>query len=161
MRALEELKDGGLIKEIGVSNFGFQLLEKAQTYTKHKIVCDQVHYNLEYRESEKSGLLEYCQRNDVMVVAYRPLGKGNLLQTIPQVVKDMCDKYKKTPAQIAINWLVSQPNVVTLSKTRDKEHLQENLESLAWHMAYEDVEKVRREYPNQKDVSNVLGLALG
>lgn len=158
MRALSELKDNGLVKEIGVCNFGPKHLEEAQTYTKHKIVCDQVHYNLEFREPEKSGLLDYCQKNDVMLIAWRPVGKGNLLQEIPEVLKIMCDKYKKTPAQIAINWLISQQNVVTLSKTRSKEHFLENLGAIGWYMEKDDIEKLRKEYPNQKDISDAVPL---
>jgi diketogulonate reductase-like aldo/keto reductase len=48
-------------------------LIEAQKYTKYKIVANQVHYNLIYREVEKELLLEYCQENDIMLVAYRPL----------------------------------------------------------------------------------------
>ena len=158
IRALSELKDHGLVKEIGVSNFGWQHLKEAQSYTKHKIVCDQVHYNLQFREPEKTGLLDYCQKNDVMLVAWRPVGKGNLLEEIPNVLRVMCDKYSMTPAQIALNWLISQLNVVTLSKTRDKEHLVENLGALGWYMEREDVEKLRKEYPNQKDISDTVPL---
>ncbi len=158
MRALGELKEQGLVREIGVCNFGPQRLAEAQTYTKHKIVCDQVHYNLEFREPEKSGLLDYCQKNDVMLVAWRPVGKGNLLQEIPAVLKSVSEKYKKTLAQIAINWLVSQSNVVTLSKTRSKEHLLENLGGVGWYLEAEDIEKLRQEYPNQKNISDIVPL---
>jgi diketogulonate reductase-like aldo/keto reductase len=47
-------------------------LIEAQSYTKNKIVANQVHYNLIYREPEQN-LLEYCQKNDVLLVAWRPL----------------------------------------------------------------------------------------
>ncbi|MEY2671942.1 MAG: hypothetical protein RL687_359, partial [Candidatus Parcubacteria bacterium] len=71
MRALVELKDNGVVKNIGVSNFNIEHLKEAQSYSKYPIVCNQVHYNLRVREIEKSGLLEYCQKNDIMIVAYR------------------------------------------------------------------------------------------
>lgn len=158
VQALSELKDQGLAREIGVCNFGSQHLEEAQSYTKHKIVCDQVHYNLQFREPERSGLLKYCQKNDVMLIAWRPIGKGNLLQDIPDILKSMCEKYEKTPAQIAINWLISQQNVVTLSKTRDKQHLLENFGALGWHMENEDIDRLRNEYPDQEDISDVVPL---
>jgi diketogulonate reductase-like aldo/keto reductase len=158
VRALAELKNRGLVKAIGVANFGIPHLEEAQSYTSHKIVCDQVHYNLEFREPEKSGLLEYCRKNDIMLVAWRPLGKGNMLQEIPSVVHDLCERYDKTPAQIALNWLISQPNVVTLSKTRSQAHLSENLGAVGWNMDQGDVEKLRNEYPGQKSTSDVIPL---
>ncbi len=158
MQALDELVAKGLVKNIGVANFDKKYLKEAQSYTKNKIVCNQVHYNLEFREPEVKGLLDYCQKNDVFLVAWRPVGKGNLLENIPAVLQEMCDKYKKTPAQISINWLISQPYVLTLSKTSSNEHLKENLGAVGWKMEKEDVEKLRKEYPNQKIVSDAVPL---
>ncbi len=158
MRALDRLVADGLVKHIGVSNFKTESLERAQEYAKNKIVCNQVHYNLKAREPERSGLLEFCQKNDVMLVAYRPVEKGRLLENIPGVVKKICKKYKRTPAQIAINWLVSQANVVTLAKTRNSAHLKENLGGVGWQMDKEDIEKLRVEYPEQIFVSDVVPL---
>ena len=159
MRALDALVEVGLVKNIGVCNFNKEHLAEAQSYTKNKIVCNQVHYNLMFRELEESGLLKYCQDNDIFVSAWRPMGKGNLLEDIPPILKEMCDKYGKTPAQIAINWLVSQPYVITLSKTRSIDHLEENLNSFDFEMEQEDIEKLRRDYPNQQYISDAVPLA--
>lgn len=158
MRALDKLIEDGAIKNIGVCNFTKEHLAEAQSHTKNKIVCNQVHYNLIFREPERKGLVEYCQNNDVLLSAWRPVGKGDLLENIPSVLKEMCDKYKKTPSQVAINWLTSQPYIVTLSKTRRVDHLNENLGALGWQMELEDIEILRREYPNQQDVSDDVPL---
>ena len=158
MRAMNKLKDEGMIRNIGVANFGIEHLKEAQSYTNHPIVYDQVHYNLEFREAEHSGLLEYCQTNDILLAAWRPVEKGNLLAGIPSILQKMCDKYQKTPAQVAINWLVSQENVVTLSKTRNIEHLKENLGAIGWAMDKTDIELLRKEYPNQKPISDAIPL---
>ncbi len=159
MAAMDELLAEGLIRNIGVSNFLPEFLDEAQSYTKNKIVCNQVHYNLEFREPEASGLLEYCQKNDVFLAAWRPMGKGALAVNPPLVVQELCKKYNKTPAQIAINWLVSQDHVITLAKTRRVEHLEENLGALGWQMEAEDIERLRRDYPNQKQISDIVPLA--
>ena len=158
IQAMDKLVDDGLVKWIGVSNFNTTHLKKAQELSSHPIVCNQVHYSLEFRESEVTGLLKYCQENNVMLVAWRPIGKGKLTAQVPEVVNDICQKYSKTPAQIAINWLVSQPNVVTISKTRSAKHLKENLGGVGWQMKPTDVEKLRREYPDQKKVSDAMPL---
>ncbi len=158
IRALDELKDQGLIKNIGVSNFGVEHLKEAQNYSKHPIVCNQVHYNLRVREAEHSGLLKYCQGNDIMIVAYRPTEKGALFNQAIPLVEKICKKYNKTFAQVSINWLISQPNVVTLAKTRDPKHLGENLGAIGWYMEIEDIEKLRDEFPDQIIVSDVLPL---
>ncbi len=158
MRALDKLVAEGFVKNIGVSNFSKERLAEAQSYTKNKIVCNQVHYNVQCREPERNELVKYCQENDVLLVAWYPLGRGALLNEVPPIMQEMCKKYTKTPAQIAINWLTSQPNVVTLSKMRNVEHLQENLGAIGWEMAKEDIEKIRQEYPNQMDTSNAVSL---
>lgn len=158
IKALDKLVDRGLVKNIGVSNFNKEHLAEAQNYADHKIVCDQVHYNLKYREPASSGLLNYCQNNDIFLVAWRPFSKGLLLQDMPDIVKQLADKYQKTPAQVAINWLISQPYVLTLSKIRNLEHLTENLGALDWTMEQSDVEKLRQEFPDQQDISDVVPL---
>ncbi len=158
VEALDELVKEGLVKHIGVSNFGVEHLKEAQGYAKHPIVCNQVHYNLQVREVEKEGLLKYCQKNDVLLVAYRPVQKGKLLEDVPQIVDEMCVKYQKTPAQIAINWLVSQQNVVTIAKTSDPAHLKENLGGLGWNLTEGDIERLRKDYPGQVFISDVIAL---
>ncbi|PIQ68414.1 MAG: aldo/keto reductase [Candidatus Taylorbacteria bacterium CG11_big_fil_rev_8_21_14_0_20_46_11] len=149
MKALDGLVEDGLVRAIGVSNFTTAHLKEAQGYTKNKIVCNQVYYNLHAREPETEGLLEYCQKNDVLLVAYRPVEKGALLDDVPDIMDQMCVKHEKKPAQIAINWLISQENVVTLFKTSSELHLKENLGALGWNLSAEDIELLRKEYPNQ------------
>lgn len=73
-------------------------------------------------------------------------------------MKPFCEKYQKTPAQIAINWLISQKNVTGLFKTIDSIHLDENLGSMGWEMAIEDIEFIRENFPNQQYVSNAVKL---
>lgn len=158
LRALDELKHRGLVKEIGACNFNVQHLAEAQSHTKNKIVCDQVHYNLQFREPEINGLLKYCQENDVMIVAWCPLNRETLLQDVPQIIQQMCVKYNKTPAQIALSWLVSQPNVAAISKTGSQRHLDENLGAVGWHMDQDDIEKIRKEYPDQRKISDNVPL---
>jgi len=133
MRAMDTLKNEGLIRNIGLSNFTLAHMQEAQSYTENNIVATQVHYNLQYREPEKSGVLDYCQKNDMMLIAYRPLQKGMILQE-NSLIDSFCQKYHKTPAQIALNWLISQKNVVTLSKTTSSDHLKENLGAADWTM---------------------------
>lgn len=158
LRAMDKLVKERVVKNIGVSNFKTKRLKKAQEYTVNKLVVNQVYYNLVIREPEREGLLEYCQQNDVLLEAYRPVEKGTLLaQPIP-ILDELARKYDKTPAQIAINWLISQKNVVTLSKTSTIEHLKENLGAVGWQMENKDIENLRKNFPNQQEKSEALPL---
>lgn len=158
LRAMDKLVQDGLVKNIGVSNFKTDRLKNAQQYTNNKIVINQVYYNLLMREPEHEGLLEYCQQNDIFLEAYRPLEKGMLLDNQSELITDLAKKYNKTPSQIAINWLISQKNVLTLFKTSSIEHLEENIGSLGWEMNQEDIEKLRKDFPNQVMVPENLPL---
>ena len=156
MRAMDELVEQGLVKNIGVCNMTPHRFNEVQKLTKNKLVCNQVHYNVQYREDEDKGVLKHCQENDVMLVAWRPLQKGILPESA--LLEELAKKYDKTPVQIAINWLISQDNVVTLSKTSNLDHLEENLGAFGWSMEAEDVELVRREFPDQQMVSDAVPL---
>jgi len=156
--AMNELADMGLIKHIGISNFGVETSAHAVRASKHPIVYNQVHYNLSFREPEKKGLLAYCQENDMFLAAWKPVDRGALLVNPPEIVTRLCDKYSKTPAQIAINWLLSQKNVLTLSKMSHTEHIEENLGAVGWEMEASDIERLRTEYPLQHDESDTAPL---
>jgi diketogulonate reductase-like aldo/keto reductase len=156
--AMNKLVENSLIKNIGVSNFKTERLKEAQKRTNNKLVVNQVYYNLVIREPEHEGLLKYCQENDVFLEAYRPIEKGAILaQPIP-ILEKFAKKYDKTPAQIAINWLISQENVITISKTSTIGHLKENLGAINWQMDKEDIEKLRRDFPDQQEKVAVLPL---
>lgn len=159
MGAMDELVKQGLIKSIGVSNFGVKRLKQAQELSKNPIVCNQVHYNLAYREPETTGLLEYCQKNDVLLSAWRPVDQGGLTGNNFDIINKLAEKYNKTSAQIAINWLISQPNVVTLAKSSSIEHLEENLGAVGWYMESADVELLRKDFPNQHKFSDAVNLS--
>lgn len=149
MTAMDQAVEAGLIKNIGVSNFTVEDLKQAQQATTNKIVCNQVYYNLKFRLPEKDGMLEYCQQNDVILTAWRPIERGILAQEGIKILDDMARKYNKTPAQIAINWLISQPNVVTMSKMQNQSHIDENLGAVGWTMEQTDIELLRNEFPGQ------------
>lgn len=149
LRALDTLKEQRLIRAIGVSNFTTKRLRDAQQRTGNPIVVNQVYYNLIMREPEHEGLLAYCQEHDVLLEAYRPLEKGAMLVNPPTVLTDLARTYGKTPAQIALNWLVSQDHVVTISKVSTPEHIEQSLGALGWQMEREDIERLRRDMPGQ------------
>lgn len=156
MRELDKLVDNGKIRSIGVCNFTVPMLEEAKKYTRNPIVCNQVHYSLKCREIVDKGILDYCQANDIMIVAWGPLEKGMLAPD--GLLSDIADKYQKTPYQAALNWLINQRNVVVIPKTSSAPHLTENLGAIGWVMDGMDYEKLRTSYPDQTLVSDRVPL---
>lgn len=145
IRAFDELVKQGLVKNIGVSNFNVAQLKEAQRLSKNKIVTNQIHYNLAYRAWQE--VVDYCQKEDIFIVAYRPIERGVLTNPGIKILDEICQKYNKTQAQIAINWLISKHNVVTIAKTNNGDHLKENLGALNWEIEASDLEKLSKQFP--------------
>ncbi len=143
LEGFDELVYDGLVKHIGVSNFTVSQLKEAQDSTKNKIVTNQIHYSLLSKEQEKEDIISYCQKKDMLITAYRPVERGLLTQKGNKIIDELCHKYQKSPPQIAINWLISQPNIVTIAKMNNKKHLEENLQAVGWTMEEADVEKLQ------------------
>ncbi|MCA9332253.1 aldo/keto reductase [Candidatus Saccharibacteria bacterium] len=156
MKALDNLVDQGAIKNIGACNLTPNRFKEAQKYTKNKLVCNQVHYNVQYREIEDKGVLDFCQKEDILLVAWRPVQYGKIKEA--KLLTELAEKYNKTPMQVAFNWLISQRNVVTISKTNSIAHIDENLGSIGWSLSDEDIEKIRKEFPDQKLASDAVPL---
>jgi len=156
MKAMDRLVDEGMVKHIGVCNMTINRLKATQAVSQNKIVYNQLHYSLECREPEIQGVVKYCQDNDIFICAWGPLSKGSMAQA--PILVEMAGKYNKTPFQIALNWLISQPNVITIPKTTQLNHLEENLGALGWELSAEDIERLRKEFPDQLEVSNRVPL---
>ena len=155
IRAMNRLQREGLARNIGVSNFSLERLKQAQALSEVPIVANQLHYNLQVREIELSGLLDFCQETGVMVIAWRPLRGVDC--SVP-LLTELAARYGHTPRQLALNWLISQPGVVTIVKASDPLHLAENVGAVDWRMVEEDVELLRREYPDRRAVSEAVPL---
>jgi diketogulonate reductase-like aldo/keto reductase len=126
-KALNKLVSDGKVKHLGVSNFNLKLLKQAQELSETPIVTNQVPYSLSDRSYAKNGVLEYCQQNNIFLTAYEPLDKGNVRanKTLEAVAKT----HSKTIYQIALAWVISQPNVITIPMSTNPQHIQENFEA--------------------------------
>jgi aryl-alcohol dehydrogenase-like predicted oxidoreductase len=168
MRALEKLVFLGLIDYIGVSNFPPVLLEEANScLSREEIASEQVRYNLIEREAEKE-IIPYTLSYGMSLIAWSPLSKGALTgkytpENLPQFndvratdpifipqnfkeiyplivkLKEIGEKYKKTPGQVALNWLLtSYDNVIVIPGAKTPEQVEENVGSSGWQLNFED-----------------------
>ena len=148
MRAMDYLVATGQTKLIGVSNFSVAQLQSAQKFTKNKIVANQIEYNLitrndgENNKNVESDIIPYCQKNNILIIAYRPLAKGKLLSNSYPLLDELAKKYHKSKTQISLNWLISKKGIVAIPKTSNLEHLVDIAGSVAWSMDKEDTKKL-------------------
>ena len=72
-------------------------------------------------------MLEYCQKNDILLTAYSPIDEGNLrtnanLETIAKA-------HNATAFQIALAWVISQPRIITIPMSANPKHIKENFDA--------------------------------
>ncbi len=146
MGAMEEMMDKGKIRSIGVSNFSLdQMIEAGSALAKSEISSAQVNYSLIHRKFEKD-IIPYCQQNKIAVLAYYPLGHGILTKPTPKM-EEVCRRNAKTPAQVALNWLVSKPSVFAIPRASRPSHVIENLGGSDWRLSESDRAELEKEFP--------------
>lgn len=150
INALNELAEQKIALNIGVSNFNAERLERAMKISQVPIVVNQVEYSLVCREPEKE-LLPFCQENDVMLQAWRPL----------QYLKDcaltdeLCEKYEVSLQQLALAWLFAQNNVSAVAAMKSPAHLADNISAAALKLDENDIIRLKNNYPEQREISRV------
>jgi len=161
MGAMEQLVDGGKVRFIGVSNFFVRDLKSAQkAMSKYRIVSNQVQYNLIDRTVE-FGLLEYCRRQNITIIAHSPLATGfsSIRAKDPErVIDKVAQARSKTAAQVALNWCISKKGVVTIPKANSVEHVKENCAASDFQLSPEELELLDQKVEYGRRGSVEIGL---
>ncbi len=142
---LNDAREAGLTRSIGVSNFTLEQLRAAVSISRYPIVAAQVHYNVTERGPVTAEYLSYCRENDITVVAYRPIAKSMLAgNSAIREVREIAERRGCTPAQVALAWLVYQEGVVTIPKASSREHIDENLGAMDVRLRASDIDILDR-----------------
>ncbi|MGI9412357.1 MAG: aldo/keto reductase [Hyphomicrobiales bacterium] len=121
VKALNEVRDRGLARHIGVSNFTVRHIEEAVALSAHPLVCNQIEYHPFLNQDR---VIAACRRHGMAVVSYCPLCRGSdLLGGEP--IAGLAEKYGRTPAQIVLRWHVQQ-NAVCIPRTKTPDRVAEN-----------------------------------
>jgi len=146
MRAMERLADEGKIRWIGVSNFSLAQAEEARAaLSRHELSAVQVEYSLLVRDPE-GELLPFCRRNDIALMAYRPLAHGALARPegrLGRVMGELASAYNRTPAQIALNWLLCKDELIfPIPRASRPSRVEESAGAAGWRLKGEDIERL-------------------
>lgn len=148
------LKEHGLTKDIGVSNYRLPELRASVDYLGKELVYNEMHYNLIVREPEICGCLDFCREKGIILSAYRPLQLGQLSKPGIVILDQMAYKYGKSQSQIALKWLLQKAGVITMTKTLNKQHIGEDLDLFGWNLDKADAEKLDKDFPIQIRISD-------
>ncbi|MFB6204431.1 MAG: aldo/keto reductase [Candidatus Nanohaloarchaea archaeon] len=136
LEAFQEMKEEGMIENIGVSNFTPELLDEALRIAPG-IAANQVEMHPLLQQDE---LLDYCQENDIYLVAYSPLARGEVFN-VPEI-NQVAEKHGVSEAQVSLAWLLEKENVRVIPKATSEEHIRDNLKALDLELDEEDIEKI-------------------
>lgn len=166
VEALAQAVRSGKVRAAGVSNYNKTQMQNAYSVlSKHSIplVSNQVEYHLLNRTIEKNGLLERCKELGVRLIAYSPLAKGLLtgkynienpppglrarqsgkllkeLSDLIQILTEIGQNHgKKTPAQVALNWVICK-GALPIPGAKNKRQAEENAGATGWRLMTEEI----------------------
>ncbi len=124
MAVLAELKQQGLIRQLGLSNVSPQQLTEARKISD--IVCVQNFYNVAQRNDD--AFIDDLAKQGIAYVPFFPLGGFSPLQS--SALDAAAASLGATPMQVALAWLLHRsPNILLIPGTSSLAHLRENLKA--------------------------------
>jgi aryl-alcohol dehydrogenase-like predicted oxidoreductase len=163
-----EQKEKGLIGEIGVSNHNLnQMLRAVECLERHglKLASNQLEYSLLDRQVEKNGILAECQKLGIKLIAYSPLAMGVLTgkydaehplkglrgsrypRAIAEKAQPLISSMKKignmhggkTPAQVALNWIIRK-GALPIPGAKTVTQAEQNIGAMGWKLTVEEMD---------------------
>jgi diketogulonate reductase-like aldo/keto reductase len=139
IKGLNEAIDSGLINEIGISNANLEQTKEAIKLSKHPISANQIYMNILNRGKSPEELVNYCNNNNIKVVAYFPLQNKTFFDGLKHpLLTEVANKYQRSVSQIALNWLVKHKHVIAIPKASNLKHIDENFSSLDFELSRDD-----------------------
>jgi aryl-alcohol dehydrogenase-like predicted oxidoreductase len=139
---LEKVVQEGLVRYVGICNFSMKDTQEIHQQLTPKLLASvQVEYNLFDRSIERE-FLQYGEQVGISIIAYSPLHRGRFVANGKQyaVLREIANKYQKTPAQIVLRWLTGHLPVVVIPNTTNSQRMKENAESMDFDLTEDDVQ---------------------
>jgi 2,5-diketo-D-gluconate reductase A len=130
---MEGAREQGYARSIGVSNFSVGELDELMSVARTPPVVNQVQFS---PFVNRRKLLEACERHNVALEAYSPLGTGRHLSD--QRVREIAERAGRTPAQVLLRWCV-QRDLVVITKSTHRERIEENAKVFEFELSDEDM----------------------
>ena len=134
-QALEQLRDEGLVRSIGVSNFEPEHLDRLAEHSSVVPAVNQVELHPALQQRELRGVQE---PRGILTEAWGPLGQAKYaLEEMPGL-SETATKHSKTLPQVILRWHI-QEGVIVFPKTTKKERLKENFEVFDFELDASDM----------------------
>ena len=166
--------EAGKVKAVGVSNYSAEQMRVAHAaLTKRGIplASNQVEYSLLHRQPEVNGVLDTCRELGITLIAYQPLASGALtgkyvtgarptgfrrfmrsfrgkgreaLTPIVELLREIGERSAKSPAQVALRWLVEKETVLPIPGAKNGKQAADNAGVLTFCLTPEEIEALNQ-----------------
>jgi len=132
------MKQAGLARHIGVSNFTVPLIDEAVALATELLVCNQIEW---HPFLDQSKVVAAARRHGLAITAYSPIARGRALGN--KVLQEIGLRHGKTAGQVSLRYLVQQGAIV-IPRTSKRERLAENIAIFDFALDAGEMEKIRK-----------------
>ena len=170
MDLMADAVEAGKVRAVGVSNYSAAQMRLAQAALADRgipLASNQVEYSLLYRRPEVNGVLDACRELGVTLIAYQPLASGALtgkygvgsrptglrrflsyfrgkgfevVSPVVALLREIGGRYSRSPAQVALRWLIENEDVVPIPGAKNGSQAAENAGALAFSLTPAEIE---------------------
>ena len=135
--ALALAKREGLAKNIGVSNFTVALLDEAVAKCTEPLFTNQIEYHAYIRQDK---VIAACRKYGLLVSCHVPLARGAVVED--PALQEIATSHKKTAAQVALKWIIQQPDMVVVPRALSTSHIKENIDLFDFELSPDEMNRI-------------------
>jgi aryl-alcohol dehydrogenase-like predicted oxidoreductase len=174
MSLMADAVEAGKVKAVGVSNYSAEQMRIAHAALAERgipLASNQVEYSLLHRQPEVNGVLDACRELGVTLIAYQPLASGALTgkyaagsrptgfrrfmpyfrgkgveaaAPVIALLRDIGGRYSKTPAQVALRWLIENESVLPIPGAKNGRQAADNAGALSFRLTAAQIDALDR-----------------
>ena len=143
-RAMEELHKQGILRNLGVANFGINQLRALRAVAKVQPTLNQIEFHAFHQDNE---LIRYCWKHDITVQVYGSVGAGivhlssGVRPIDDPVVAEIAQKHRVSPPQVLLRFAL-QRRVASITKASSESRMAQNLDVLSFSLHAQDLREL-------------------
>ncbi|MBT3820757.1 MAG: aldo/keto reductase [Nitrospinaceae bacterium] len=135
--ALAKARREGLAKNIGVSNFTISLLDEAVNKCPEPLFTNQIEYHAYIRQDK---VIAASRKHGMLITCHVPLARGEVLKD--PVIQKIANAHGKSAAQVALKWLIQQPDVGVVPRALEFSEIEENIDIFDFELSQDEMNQI-------------------
>jgi len=137
LAAMNDLKERGEVKHVGVSNFTVPKLEQARKVSRSPIFANQIEY---HPFLAQKPIRSYCLEHGILITAYCPVARGEVSDN--PTLHEIGQTHGKTPIQVTLRWLLQQDQVMAIPKSGTPSHIRDNIDVFDFALSSAEMDRI-------------------